>query len=213
MTTRNWTMQPSELMNIGPVVPVLVFKKIEHALPVAEALLEGGVKVLEITLRTECALDAIKLISEKLPEAITGAGTVINEQQLKAVEDNGATFAISPGITEKLLSAANAGKTALLPGISTISELMTGIDLGYDSFKFFPAESNGGVPALKSIGGPFPQINFCPTGGINPGNYKEYLALPNVRCVGGSWLVPQDAVEAGDWKKITQLAKAAAEMQ
>ncbi|KMT66476.1 bifunctional 4-hydroxy-2-oxoglutarate aldolase/2-dehydro-3-deoxy-phosphogluconate aldolase [Catenovulum maritimum] len=209
MTTRNWSMQPLDVMNAGKVVPVLVFKKLEHAVPVAEALLEGGTKVFEITLRTECALDAIELIAQKFPESITGAGTVTNLEQLKAVEDRGAQFAISPGLTPKLLDAANLGKTALLPGISTISELMMGMDHGYDCFKFFPAESNGGVNALKSIGGPLPHINFCPTGGISPSNYKDYLALPNVRCVGGSWLVPNDVVEAGDWKKITELAKAA----
>lgn len=208
MTTRNWTMSPLDVMNAGRVVPVLVFKKIEHALPVAEALLEGGVKVFEITLRTECALDAIQLIAEKLPEGITGAGTVTNLGQLKAVEERGAQFAISPGLTPALLEGANKGKTALLPGISTISELMTGMEHGYDCFKFFPAESNGGVNALKSIGGPLPHINFCPTGGISPSNFENYLALPNVRCVGGSWLVPNDAIEAGDWKRITELARA-----
>ncbi|MCU4677367.1 bifunctional 4-hydroxy-2-oxoglutarate aldolase/2-dehydro-3-deoxy-phosphogluconate aldolase [Catenovulum sp. 2E275] len=211
MSTRNWTMQPLDVMNAGKVVPVLVFKKLEHALPVAEALLEGGIRVLEITLRTECALDAIKLISEKLPEAITGAGTVTNATQLQAVEDHGAQFAISPGLTPDLLTAANQGKTALLPGIASISEMMLGLDHGYDCFKFFPAEANGGVKSLKAIGGPFPNVNFCPTGGISPDNFKEYLALPNVRCVGGSWLVPNDAVEAGDWKKITELAKAASQ--
>ena len=211
MSTRNWSMQPLEVMNAGKVVPVLVFNKLEHALPVAEALLEGGIRVLEITLRTECALDAIKLISDKLPEAITGAGTVTNAAQLKAVEDNGAQFAISPGLTPSLLEAANNGNTALLPGIASISELMIGLDHGYDCFKFFPAEANGGVKSLKAIGGPFPNVNFCPTGGISPQNFKEYLALPNVRCVGGSWLVPNDAVEAGDWKKITELAKAASQ--
>lgn len=211
MSTRNWSMQPLDVMNAGKVVPVLVFNKLEHALPVAEALLEGGVRVLEITLRTECALDAIKLISEKLPEAITGAGTVANAAQLKAVEDNGAQFAISPGLTPSLLEAANQGNTALLPGIASISEMMLGLDHGYDCFKFFPAEANGGVKSLKSIGGPFPNVNFCPTGGISPSNFREYLALPNVRCVGGSWLVPNDAVEAGDWKAITELAKAASQ--
>ena len=211
MATRNWAMQPLDVMNAGKVVPVLVFKKLEHAVPVAEALMEGGVNVLEITLRTEWAVDAIELISQKLPEAITGAGTVINAQQLQAVENAGAKFAISPGLTPGLLEAANKSKTALIPGIATISELMLGIEHGYDCFKFFPAEANGGVNALKSIGGPFPHINFCPTGGISPTNLKDYLALPNVRCAGGSWLVPQDAVEAGDWKRITELAKAASQ--
>lgn len=209
MTVNNWKTPAADILSAGTVVPVLVFKKLEHALPVSEALLEGGVKVLEVTLRTECALDAIELLASKLPEAITGAGTVINGEQLNKVQQAGGQFAISPGLTPSLLTAASQGEIPLIPGISSISELMTGIEHGFDSFKFFPAEAAGGVPMLKSIGGPFPQIKFCPTGGISPSNYKNYLALPNVACVGGSWLVPADAVEAGDYKRITELAKAA----
>ncbi|AWB67816.1 keto-deoxy-phosphogluconate aldolase [Saccharobesus litoralis] len=210
-TTNNWQTSALDILKQGTVVPVLVFKKLEHALPVSEALLEGGVKVLEVTLRTECALDAIKLLSEKLPEAVTGAGTIISGEQYKAVEAAGGQFGISPGLTPALLQTANQGSMPLIPGIATISEMMTGIEHGLDCFKFFPAEAAGGVPMLKSIAGPCPQITFCPTGGINPANYQNYLKLPNVACVGGSWLVPQDAVEAGDWKKITEIAKAAVE--
>ena len=209
MATRNWAMQPLDVMNAGKVVPVLVFKKLEHAVPVAEALMEGGVNVLEITLRTECAVDAIELISQKLPEAITGAGTVINAQQLQAVENAGAKFAISPGLTPSLLEAANKSKTALIPGIATISELMVGIEHGYDCFKFFPAEANGGVNALKSIGGPFPDIRFCPTGGINLDNINNYLSLSSVVCCGGSWLVSDDIIKNKEWSKITELVKEA----
>ncbi len=205
----NWKRTSLDILSQGTVVPVLVFKKLEHALPVSEALLEGGVKVLEVTLRTECALDAIELLSNKLPEAITGAGTIITADQYRAVESAGGQFGISPGLTPALLQAANKGTMPLIPGIASISEMMTGIENGYDCFKFFPAEAAGGVPMLKSIAGPCPQITFCPTGGINPDNYKNYLKLPNVACCGGSWLVPQDAVEAGDWKRITEIAKAA----
>ncbi|NTS76973.1 bifunctional 4-hydroxy-2-oxoglutarate aldolase/2-dehydro-3-deoxy-phosphogluconate aldolase [Catenovulum sp. SM1970] len=209
--SNNWKTPSSEILAQGTVVPVLVFNKLEDALPVSEALLEGGIKVLEVTLRTECAIDAIALLSEKLPEAVTGAGTIITPEQYSAVEAAGGQFGISPGLTPNLLTAANKGTMPLIPGISSISEMMTGIEHGYDCFKFFPAEAAGGVPMLKSIAGPCPQIKFCPTGGISPSNYLNYLKLPNVACVGGSWLVPQDAVAAGDFKKITELAKAAVE--
>lgn len=207
--SNNWKLKSAEVLAQGTVVPVLVFKKLEDALPVSEALLEGGIKVLEVTLRTECALDAIELLSNKLPDAVTGAGTIITPEQYSAVEAAGGQFGISPGLTPNLLAAANKGSIPLIPGIASISEMMTGIEHGYDCFKFFPAEAAGGVPMLKSIGGPCPQITFCPTGGISPANYKNYLALPNVACVGGSWLVPQDAIDAKDWGRITELAKAA----
>ncbi|MBU2877181.1 MULTISPECIES: bifunctional 4-hydroxy-2-oxoglutarate aldolase/2-dehydro-3-deoxy-phosphogluconate aldolase [Aliiglaciecola] len=207
----NWKMSSQEIFSQGPVVPVLVIKNIEHAVPVAKALIKGGIKVLEVTLRTEIALDVIKKIATEVPEAIIGAGTVTNEAQLKQVEEAGAIFAISPGMTTSLLEAGKRCSISLIPGIASISELMTGLDIGYTHFKFFPAEASGGIKALKSIGGPFPDITFCPTGGIGPNNYLDYLALPNVQCAGGSWLVPDDAVEAGDWDRITELAKAAVE--
>ena len=169
----------------------------------------GGIKVLEITLRTPIALEAIRLISQEVKEAIVGAGTITTPEQLKAAEEAGAVFAISPGLTPALLSAAKEGNIALIPGISTLSELMVGMEAGLDHFKFFPAEAAGGIPMLKAIAGPIPQVTFCPTGGISPENYNAYLSLKNVACVGGSWLVPEDAVKEKNWDKVTELAKLA----
>ena len=208
----NWKYTSQEVFNQGPVVPVLVIDKVEDALPIAEALIAGGINVLEVTLRTEAAMDVIRTIAEALPEAYIGAGTVTNREQLKAVTDAGAKFAISPGLTADLLTAGKEGSIPLIPGISNISDLMKAKDAGYDHLKFFPAEAAGGVKALKSIGGPFPDIVFCPTGGISPSNYKEYLALPNVKCCGGSWLAPTDAIENKQWSIITDLAKAACDI-
>lgn len=205
----NWKLAAVDVLNAGPVVPVIVIHKLEQAVPLAKALVKGGVKVLEVTLRTECAVAAIRLIANEVPEAIVGAGTVINPQQLAAVTEAGAQFAISPGLTEELLSAATKGTIPLIPGVSTVSELMLGMNYGLTEFKFFPAEANGGVKALKAIVGPFPQVKFCPTGGISPANYRDYLALNSVLCIGGSWLVPEDALEAGDYQRITELAKQA----
>jgi 2-dehydro-3-deoxyphosphogluconate aldolase/(4S)-4-hydroxy-2-oxoglutarate aldolase len=207
--TKNWKMTSEEIFSQGPVVPVLVIKDVEHAVPLAKALIAGGIRVLEVTLRTEAALEVIAKIAKEVPEAIIGAGTVTNRDQLQQVIDAGAKFAISPGLTSDLLKAGNEGNIALIPGISSISELMTAVDHGYTHLKFFPAEASGGVKALKAIGGPFPDIKFCPTGGISPSNYNDYLALPSVRCAGGSWLAPEDAMINGEWDKITELAKQA----
>jgi 2-dehydro-3-deoxyphosphogluconate aldolase/(4S)-4-hydroxy-2-oxoglutarate aldolase len=207
--TKNWKMTSEDIFNQGPVVPVLVIKDVEHAVPLAKALIAGGIKVLEVTLRTDAALEVIAKIAKEVPEAIIGAGTVTNRAQLQQVIDAGAKFAISPGLTSDLLKAGNEGSIALIPGISSISELMTAVDHGYTHLKFFPAEASGGVKALKAIGGPFPDIKFCPTGGISPSNYNDYLALPSVRCAGGSWLAPEDAMINGEWDKITELAKQA----
>lgn len=207
---QSWKIASIDILNTGPVIPVMVIHNLEHAVPLAQALLAGGIKVLEITLRTSVAFDAIKMISEQVPEAIVGAGTVTTPEDLKNVADAGGVFAISPGLTPTLLAAANDGPIGLIPGISTASELMFGMEMGYTEFKFFPAEAAGGVPMLKSLGGPFPQITFCPTGGISPANYKHYLSLKNVACVGGSWLIPADAIEQNDWQKITQLAQESA---
>ncbi|WP_019027877.1 bifunctional 4-hydroxy-2-oxoglutarate aldolase/2-dehydro-3-deoxy-phosphogluconate aldolase [Colwellia piezophila] len=205
--SKNWQIMPKDLFNMGPIVPVLVINKVEEALPIAEALLAAGVRVLEVTLRTPAALDVISIIAKELPEAIIGSGTVTNRQQLQQSYDAGAKFAISPGLTKDLLQAGNDGKIALIPGISSISDLMDGADHGYDHLKFFPAEASGGVNAIKAIGGPFPNIRFCPTGGININNIANYLALPNVVCCGGSWLVTSDIVENKNWSEITRLAK------
>jgi len=208
MTTK-WKYSPEEIFAAGPVVPVLVINDVEKAVPLAKALMEGGIKVLEVTLRTPAAIDVIKRIAQEVPDSLIGAGTVTNAQQLKAVVEAGAKFAISPGMTADLLKAGMDAEIPLIPGISSTSDLMKGKDAGYTHMKFFPAEASGGVKAIKSISGPFPDVTFCPTGGIGPNNYNDYLALNNVKCVGGSWLAPDDAIEAGDWARITQLAKEA----
>jgi len=207
--TSKWKTSPEEIFAAGPVVPVLVINDVEKAVPLAKALMEGGIKVLEVTLRTPAAIDVIKRIAEEVPDSLIGAGTVTNAQQLKAVVEAGAKFAISPGMTADLLKAGMDAEIPLIPGISSTSDLMKGKDAGYTHMKFFPAEASGGVKAIKSISGPFPDVTFCPTGGIGPNNYNDYLALNNVKCVGGSWLAPDDAIEAGDWARITQLAKEA----
>jgi 2-dehydro-3-deoxyphosphogluconate aldolase/(4S)-4-hydroxy-2-oxoglutarate aldolase len=204
---RNWNKEPAEILSMSPVIPVMVIKKLEQSVPLARALVAGGVKVLEITLRTTVAVDAIAVISRDVPDAVVGAGTVTNPEELSAVADAGAVFAISPGLTPELLEAANNGRIALIPGISTISELMTGISRGYSHFKFFPAEAAGGIKMLKAIAGPFPKVMFCPTGGISAANYRDYLELANVSCVGGSWIVPNEVVDKEDWEKITALAR------
>lgn len=212
MTLSNkWQIQPSDLFAMGPIVPVLVIKDVKDALPIAEALLAADIKVLEVTLRTPAALEVISTIAKHLPEAVIGAGTVTNRDLLQQSYDAGAKFAISPGLTKDLLQAGKEGNLALIPGISSISELMDGIDSGYDHLKFFPAEASGGVKALQSIGGPFPDIKFCPTGGININNVRDYLALPNVACCGGSWLVSDEIIQQANWQEITRLAKQALE--
>lgn len=205
----NWKISAEQILSTGPVVPVIVINRLQDAVPLARALVAGGVKVLEVTLRTACALEAIQAIAQQVPEAIIGAGTVLNAEQLAHVTELGAQFAISPGVTESLLKAATQGSIPLIPGISTVSELMLGMDHGLREFKFFPAEANGGIKALQAIGGPFPHIRFCPTGGITPNNYRDYLAQKNVLCIGGSWLVPADALASGDYARITTLAREA----
>jgi 2-dehydro-3-deoxyphosphogluconate aldolase / (4S)-4-hydroxy-2-oxoglutarate aldolase len=208
---RHWQIQPEEVLRQGPVVPVMVIHKLEQAVPLAKALLAGGIRVLEITLRTPVAMEAIRTISREVSGAMVGAGTVTRGEELAAVAEAGAVFAISPGLTVELLDAANQGPIPMIPGIATISELMTGMARGYSYFKFFPAEAAGGVKMLQAIGGPFPQIIFCPTGGITLANYRDYLALKNVACIGGSWVAPQAAVDQGDWTRITTLAREAVE--
>ncbi|CAA9891137.1 multifunctional 2-keto-3-deoxygluconate 6-phosphate aldolase and 2-keto-4-hydroxyglutarate aldolase and oxaloacetate decarboxylase [Candidatus Methylobacter favarea] len=209
MNPLHWKIQAEDVLNAGPVMPVMVIQNLQDAVPLAKALVEGGIKVLEITLRTPIALEAIRLISQEVKEAVVGAGTITTAEQLKAAEDAGAVFAISPGLTPALLTAARAGNIALIPGIATLSELMVGMEYGITHFKFFPAEAAGGIPMLKAIAGPVPSATFCPTGGISPENYNAYLQLSNVACVGGSWLAPANAVKTKDWNKVTELAKRA----
>jgi 2-dehydro-3-deoxyphosphogluconate aldolase/(4S)-4-hydroxy-2-oxoglutarate aldolase len=206
MTQTQWKVPALEILEDGPVVPVMVIHELEYAVPLAKALVAGGVRVLEIVLRTPVALSAIRAIAREVPEALTGAGTVVNTHDLRAVTEAGAVFAISPGLTTELLDAALQGPIALIPGIMTISELMQGLDKGYQQFKFFPAAAAGGIEMLNAIGGPFPQVKFCPTGGISAANYRDYLALKNVACVGGSWIVPSDLIAAQNWQAISELA-------
>lgn len=209
MLENNWLIQPQDIFDRSPIVPVMVINKIEHAVPLARALVAGGISVLEVTLRTDCALEAISKIAKEVPEALVGAGTILNEVQLGQAVKAGAQFVITPGATTDLLKAAMAGTTPLIPGVASISEVMAGMALGYKNFKFFPAEASGGVNALKAFSGPLADIRFCPTGGITPSSYKEYLALKNVDCIGGSWIAPTDAMEQGDWGRITALCKEA----
>ena len=193
----------------NPVVPVITLERVEDAVPLAEALVAGGLKVLEVTLRTEAAIEGIKQIIKHVPGAIVGTGTVCNEQQIKLSEDIGCQFMISPGATDKLLQAAQKSSVPFLPGISSVSELMRGLEYGHRDFKFFPAEAAGGVPVLKAMAGPFSDVKFCPTGGIGLHNVLAYLALPNVLCVGGSWIAQPKLIQAKNWAEIEKLAREA----
>ena len=194
----------------APVIPVLTIERIEDAIPLARALSDNGLPVLEVTLRSACAVDAIALIARELADACVGAGTVLNARDLDAVAQAGARFAISPGATDSLYRAAAECPVPLIPGIATASELMRGLEHGWQRFKVFPAESSGGIGALKGFAGPFAQVRFCPTGGIDAAKAPAYLGLPNVACVGGSWMLPADALAARDWARIGGLARAAA---
>ncbi|OUR78980.1 keto-deoxy-phosphogluconate aldolase [Marinomonas sp. 42_23_T18] len=200
-------LTPRDVMTSTPVVPVIVVDNVEQAINLGKALVAGGVPVLEVTLRTEAALAAISALREQVPEAIVGAGTVCTRAQYVQAVEAGSQFIISPGMTPDLLAVGKEYDVPYLPAVATISDILLGIEYGYDHFKFFPAEINGGVKALKAFSGPLADISFCPTGGVSPANYKEYLALPNVLCVGGSWIVPKDLIEAGKWDEITALAK------
>jgi 2-dehydro-3-deoxyphosphogluconate aldolase/(4S)-4-hydroxy-2-oxoglutarate aldolase len=197
-------------MRLCPVIPVLVIERLEHAAPLAKALVAGGLKVLEVTLRTPAALEAISIMAAAAPEAIVGAGTVLNAKDLDNAVAVGAKFIVSPGLTEPLARAAASARVPLLPGVVTATEIMKGLDLGLTHFKFFPAGTSGGAPALKAFAGPFADVRFCPTGGVTLANAPDYLGLPNVLCVGGTWITPKEALAAGDWDRVTELARGAA---
>lgn len=201
-----------DIMAISPIVPVMVIHNVEHAVPLAHALVKGGLKVLEITLRTPAALESIKRIRAEVPDAIVGAGTIINIETLNKAIDAGAEFIVSPGTTDAMIDAALATGVPLLPGIANPSDAMRLLEKGITEMKFFPAEAAGGVPMLKSIGAPIPQISFCPTGGVNQRNVKSYYKLPNVACVGGSWMCAANLVDAEDWDEITRLSIEAVEL-
>ena len=199
-------MTLAEILKLAPVVPVLIIEDEAQAVPLARALVAGGLLVLEVTLRTPAALDCIRRIAGEVEGAVVGAGTVTTASARQAVADAGARFAVSPGLID---GEGVDGPTPLLPGIATDTELMRGLRAGFTHFKLFPANVVGGPAALKAFASPFPQATFCPTGGVDATNAGDYLALPNVICVGGSWVAPADAVRAGDWARITDLARAA----
>jgi 2-dehydro-3-deoxyphosphogluconate aldolase / (4S)-4-hydroxy-2-oxoglutarate aldolase len=209
MTPTEQSASALRLCQMAPVIPVLVITDLSHARPLAEALVAGGLPVLEITLRTPVALDAIAAMAQ-VDGAVVGAGTVLSADNMRDAKAAGAQFAVSPGSTPALIDAARAEGVPLLPGAQTCSEVMALLEQGYNVQKFFPAEAIGGVDALKSIAGPLPQVTFCPTGGITVARAPDYLRLPNVACVGGSWVAPAAMMAAGDWDGITALAKAAA---
>tara|TARA_R110001583_G_scaffold41891_1_gene133153 strand:- start:49938 stop:50570 length:633 start_codon:yes stop_codon:yes gene_type:complete len=201
-----------EIMTMSPIVPVMVINNVEHAVPLAKALVKGGLKVLEITLRTPAALESIRRIKAEVPDAIVGAGTIINIETLNQAIEAGAQFIVSPGTTDKLIDAALATGVPLLPGIANPSDAMRLLEKGITAMKFFPAEAAGGIPMLKSIGAPIPQITFCPTGGVNQKNVKDYYSLPNVACVGGSWMCAANLVDAENWDEITRLSAEAVQL-
>jgi 2-dehydro-3-deoxyphosphogluconate aldolase/(4S)-4-hydroxy-2-oxoglutarate aldolase len=205
----NPMLDPLSLASHGPVIPVIVLQRVQDAVPLAEALLAGGVKVLEVTMRTPVALQCIEAIAKAVPDAVVGAGTIRSAADAKAALDAGSRFAVSPGYTAEVGAACRRIGLPLLPGVATASEVMAAQADGLSFLKFFPAMQAGGLAMLKALGGPFPDVVFCPTGGISLETAPQFLALPNVKVCGGSWLTPADAVAAGDWGRITRLAREA----
>ncbi|MGK9458921.1 bifunctional 4-hydroxy-2-oxoglutarate aldolase/2-dehydro-3-deoxy-phosphogluconate aldolase [Streptomyces sp. G6] len=200
----------ASVLDLAPVVPVVVVDDLADAVPLARALVAGGLPAIEVTLRTPVALDAVRVIAAEVPDAVVGAGTVITARQVEEVVAAGARFLVSPGWTDTLLEAMRASGVPFLPGVSTTSEVVALLERGVREMKFFPAEAAGGTAYLKALAAPLPQARFCPTGGITPALAPEYLALPNVGCVGGSWMLPKDAVAGRDWERVEALAREAA---
>ncbi|WRD94615.1 bifunctional 4-hydroxy-2-oxoglutarate aldolase/2-dehydro-3-deoxy-phosphogluconate aldolase [Helicobacter pylori] len=196
-----------EVLQISPIVPVVVIENIKDAVPLAQSLVEGGIHIIEVTLRSSCALEAIELIAKNVPKMRVGAGTILNPTQLEQAQNRGAEFLISPGLTIKLLEYAKKKDMPLIPGVSSSSEVMQALELGYNALKFFPAEYCGGVKLLNAFNGPFKEVKFCPTGGISIDNMHSYLNLENVLCVGGSWLTPKNLIQNKEWDKITEICK------
>ncbi|WRD53515.1 bifunctional 4-hydroxy-2-oxoglutarate aldolase/2-dehydro-3-deoxy-phosphogluconate aldolase [Helicobacter pylori] len=196
-----------EVLQISPIVPVVVIEDIKDAVPLAQSLIEGGIQIIEVTLRSSCALEAIELIAKNVPKMRVGAGTILNPTQLEQAQNRGAEFLISPGLTIKLLEYAKKKDMPLIPGVSSSSEVMQALELGYSALKFFPAEYCGGVKLLNAFNGPFKGVKFCPTGGISTDNMRSYLNLENVLCVGGSWLTPKNLIQNKEWDKITEICK------
>lgn len=201
------------MLALSPVLPVVVLDEVTDAVPVAEALLAGGVGVIELTLRTPAALEAVERIAAEVPGIVVGAGTVLTPDQAQKAKLAGAAFLVTPGCTETLLDAALGTGLPVLPGVSTVSEALRVTERGVETLKFFPAEACGGAAALRAFAGPLPHLRFCPTGGITAHTAPDYLALPNVGCVGGSWLTPRDALVARDFERVTTLAKGAAALR
>ncbi len=196
-----------EVLQISPIIPVVVIENIKDAVPLAQSLVEGGIHIIEVTLRSSCALEAIELIAKNVPKMRVGAGTILNPTQLEQAQNRGAEFLISPGLTIKLLEYAKKKDMPLIPGVSSSSEVMQALELGYNALKFFPAEYCGGVKLLNAFNGPFKGVKFCPTGGISTDNMHSYLNLENVLCVGGSWLTPKNLIQNKEWDKITEICK------
>ncbi len=199
------------IMTGQSVIPVIVLDDAKDAVPLAKALVAGGLPAIEITLRTDAALESIRRVAAEVPEALVGAGTILTAAQFDEAVAAGSKFIVSPGLTPELVEAANGSPVPLLPGAVTSSEIMAALEDGYSLLKFFPAEQAGGAAYLKSLSSPFGAVRFCPTGGVSAKNAPDYLSLPNVLCVGGSWVAPKDAVSGGDWDRITALAKEAAQ--
>ncbi|GAA8403659.1 bifunctional 4-hydroxy-2-oxoglutarate aldolase/2-dehydro-3-deoxy-phosphogluconate aldolase [Helicobacter pylori] len=196
-----------DVLQISPIIPVVVIENIKDAVPLAQSLVEGGIHIIEVTLRSSCALEAIELIAKNVPKMRVGAGTILNPTQLEQAQNRGAEFLISPGLTIKLLEYAKKKDMPLIPGVSSSSEVMQALELGYNALKFFPAEYCGGVKLLNAFNGPFKGVKFCPTGGISADNMHSYLNLENVLCVGGSWLTPKHLIQNKEWDKITEICK------
>ncbi|GAB5446407.1 bifunctional 4-hydroxy-2-oxoglutarate aldolase/2-dehydro-3-deoxy-phosphogluconate aldolase [Gymnodinialimonas sp.] len=209
MTPQAQSLAAHRIAALAPIIPVLVVNDPAHGAPLAAALVKGGLPALEVTLRTPCALEVIAEMAS-VEGGVVGAGTLLTPWDVEQAKEAGATFGVSPGATAHLIDACTANELPLLPGAATASEVMYLYEQGYDIMKFFPAEANGGVPVLKAIGAPIPQVSFCPTGGVTMANANDYLSLPNVVCAGGSWVAPKSAVTAGDWAEIERLAREAA---
>jgi 2-dehydro-3-deoxyphosphogluconate aldolase/(4S)-4-hydroxy-2-oxoglutarate aldolase len=212
MTPKDATAYAREICGLAPVIPVLVVEDAADAVPLAEALVAGGLPVLEVTLRTPAALDVIRAMAE-VPNGVVGAGTLLTPADVAAARAAGALFGVSPGVTDALLAACEAEDLPLLGGVATVSEAMRMLERGYEICKFFPAEANGGAAALCAFAGPLPQVGFCPTGGVTPGNAAQYLALPNVLCVGGSWVADKALMRTGRWDEIESLARTASRLR
>ncbi|MDQ0730076.1 bifunctional 4-hydroxy-2-oxoglutarate aldolase/2-dehydro-3-deoxy-phosphogluconate aldolase [Arthrobacter sp. B1I2] len=202
----------TSVLHVSPVIPVVTIDDPQHAVPLAKALVEGGIRIIELTLRTESALTSLKLIANEVPDILVGAGTVLTPGQANAAVAAGAQFLVSPGVTPSLLDHLLTLNIPVLPGVATVGEAMAVLERGLDTMKFFPAGPAGGPDYLAAIGAPIPQVQFCPTGGISLASAPAYLALPNVSCVGGSWLTPRSAIENQDWQQITKLAAGTASL-